>query len=157
MAGIRAGLALGKSDLLEQMRPFGAGMLPITGVAAATASLQVKTLVAERRKINAGVRENVFNWLEQKKFTYVPSVSNKFMLYAGKPGGEVAKAMALEKVFIGRVWPAWPNHVRVSIGTQDRDGQVQNRTVESDGLRVRAAHVSKRSQAVSNNLHCFPL
>ena len=119
MAGIRAGLALSKPDLLDQMRPFGAGMLPITGVAAATASLKVKGLVKERRDINAGVRENVFNFLEQKKFTYVPSVSNKFMLYAGKPGGEVAKAMAKEKIFIGRVWPAWPNHVRVSIGTQE--------------------------------------
>ena len=119
MAGIRAGLAIGKPDLLEQMSPFGAGMLPITGIAAATASLKVKTLVAERRKINASVRENVFNFLEQKKFTYVPSVRNKFMLYAGKPGGEVAKAMAKEKIFIGRVWPAWPDHVRVSIGTQD--------------------------------------
>ena len=119
MAGIRAGLALGKPDLLEQMRPFGAGMLPITGIAAATASLKVKTLIAERRKINADIRENVFNWMEQKKFTYVPSVSNKFMFYAGRPGGEVAKAMALQKVFIGRVWPAWPNHVRVTIGTQE--------------------------------------
>ena len=36
-----------------------------------------------------------------------------------KPGGEVAKAMAKEKIFIGRVWPAWPDHVRVSIGTMD--------------------------------------
>ncbi len=119
MAGIRAGLALGKPELLEQMRPWGAGMLPITGIAAATASLKVKTLVAERRAINAKVREDVFNFLEQKKFTYVPSVSNKFMLYCGKPGGEVAKAMAKEKIFIGRVWPAWPNHVRVSVGTMD--------------------------------------
>jgi len=118
MAGIRAGLALGKPDLLDQMRPFGAGMLPITGIAAATASLKVKNLVAERRSINAKVRENTFNFLEQKKYTYVPSVSNKFMLFCGKPGGEVAKAMAKEKIFIGRVWPAWPNHVRVSIGTQ---------------------------------------
>ena len=33
--------------------------------------------------------------------------------------GEVVKAMANEKVFIGRVWPAWPTHVRVSVGTKD--------------------------------------
>ena len=26
---------------------------------------------------------------------------------------------AKEKVFIGRVWPTWPTHVRGSIGTQD--------------------------------------
>ncbi|MGC4050601.1 MAG: hypothetical protein QM757_14590 [Paludibaculum sp.] len=29
------------------------------------------------------------------------------------------KALANEKIYIGRVWPIWPTHVRVSIGTQD--------------------------------------
>ncbi len=119
MAGIRAGIALGRPDLLDKLRPYGAGMLPITGLAAATASMQVKTLVAERRKINADIRENVFNFLEQKKYTYVPSVSNKFMLEVHKPGMEIVQALAKEKIYIGRVWPAWPTHVRVSIGTQD--------------------------------------
>ncbi len=118
MAGIRAGMALARPDLLDKLRPWGAGMLPVTGLAAATASLRSPTLVAERRKINADIRENVFNWLEQKKFTYVPSVSNKFMLETHKPGMQTAQALAKEHVYIGRVWPAWPTHVRVSIGTQ---------------------------------------
>jgi histidinol-phosphate aminotransferase len=48
----------------------------------------------------------------------VPSVSNKFMLDVKRPGLEIVKAMAKEKILIGRVWPAWPNFVRVSIGTQ---------------------------------------
>ncbi|HXK06037.1 MAG TPA: aminotransferase, partial [Verrucomicrobiae bacterium] len=32
---------------------------------------------------------------------------------------EVYDAMAKEKVYIGRIWPSWPTHVRVSIGTQE--------------------------------------
>jgi histidinol-phosphate aminotransferase len=36
-----------------------------------------------------------------------------------RPGMEIANALAKEKVLIGRVWPAWPTKVRVSIGTQD--------------------------------------
>lgn len=119
MAGLRAGFALGRPDLLAKMRPYGSGMLPITGIACATASLKAKNLVAERREINKRIRENVFEWLEAKNFKYVPSESNKFMLETGRPGGEVVAAMAKEKVFIGRVWPAWPTKVRVSIGTQD--------------------------------------
>ena len=119
MAGIRAGMAMARPDLLEKLRPYGTGMLPITGLAAATASLNVKTLIAERRKINADVREDVFNWLEQKKFSYVPSVSNKFMLETHKPGMATVEAMRKENVYIGRVWPAWPTHVRVTIGTQE--------------------------------------
>jgi histidinol-phosphate/aromatic aminotransferase/cobyric acid decarboxylase-like protein len=29
------------------------------------------------------------------------------------------QAMAAEKIYIGRVWKAWPNHVRVTVGTAD--------------------------------------
>jgi histidinol-phosphate aminotransferase len=119
MAGIRAGMAMGRPDLIEKMRPYGTGFLPITGVAAATASMKVKTLLAERRKINKDVRENVFEFLEAKKFTYVPSVANHFMVEVHRPGMEVVKAMAKENVYIGRVWPALPTHVRVSVGTQE--------------------------------------
>jgi histidinol-phosphate/aromatic aminotransferase/cobyric acid decarboxylase-like protein len=41
------------------------------------------------------------------------------MLQWDKPGQEMVKAFAAEKVFIGRVWPALPNHARVSIGTPE--------------------------------------
>jgi histidinol-phosphate aminotransferase len=119
MAGIRAGIAIGRPDLLEKLRPYGSGMLPITGLVAATASMRNKTVVAERRKINKDIRENVFEFLEKKKFSYVPSLSNKFMLEVNRPGMEVVQALAKEKVYIGRVWKAWPTKVRVSIGTQE--------------------------------------
>jgi histidinol-phosphate aminotransferase len=32
---------------------------------------------------------------------------------------EVVMALRKENVFVGRVWPAWPNHVRVTVGTAD--------------------------------------
>jgi histidinol-phosphate/aromatic aminotransferase/cobyric acid decarboxylase-like protein len=41
------------------------------------------------------------------------------MMDVKRPGQEVVKAMAAEKVYIGRVWSAWPTHVRVSIGTKE--------------------------------------
>src|SRR5579864_800001 len=119
MAGIRAGFAMGRPDLLEKLRPFGVGFIPITGLAAANASLKSKTVVAERRKINKDIRENVFEFLEAKKIAYVPSEANHFMMDVKRPGGEVVSALADQKVIIGRLWPAWPTHVRVSIGTQD--------------------------------------
>ncbi len=58
MAGLRAGAAIGRPDLLEKMGGWGAGMMPITGMAAASTSLQVKNLIPERRKIIGGVRED---------------------------------------------------------------------------------------------------
>src|SRR5579862_1137559 len=50
MAGLRAGAAIARPDLLEKLNGFSSTMMPITGMAAASASLQQKTLVPERRK-----------------------------------------------------------------------------------------------------------
>jgi histidinol-phosphate aminotransferase len=119
MAGIRAGAAIARPNLLEKIKPWSSGALPVTGMAAATASLKSKTVVPERRKIIAGVREDTFAFLDKHNFKYVPSVSNKFMVDVKRPAREVIAAMAAEKVYIGRPWDAWPTHVRVSIGTQE--------------------------------------
>ena len=45
MAGLRAGAAIGRPDLLAKMKSYSAGALPITGMVGADASLKVKTLV----------------------------------------------------------------------------------------------------------------
>jgi histidinol-phosphate aminotransferase len=119
MAGVRAGAAIARPDLLDKIKPWTSGALPVTGMAAATASLKSKTVVPERRKIIADVRNDVFAFMDKHNFKYVPSVSNKFMVDVKRPGLEVYNAMAKEKVYIGRIWPAWPTHVRVSIGTQE--------------------------------------
>jgi histidinol-phosphate aminotransferase len=119
MAGLRAGAAIARPDLIDKLAGFSAGMLPITGMAAASASLKSKNLVPERRKMIAAVREDTFNFLEKNKFKYVPSVSNCFMVDVKRPGLEVATAMRKDKVYIGRVWPVWPNYVRVTVGLPD--------------------------------------
>jgi histidinol-phosphate aminotransferase len=117
MAGLRAGAAIAKPELLAKMRPYGAGALPVTGMIGALASLKSKTLVPERRKMNKQVRDDVFSFLDKKNISFVPSASNCFMMDAKRPAGELVKAMAQHKVFIGRVWPAWPTHTRITVGT----------------------------------------
>jgi len=119
MAGIRAGMAMARPDLLSKLRPYGVGFVPITAMGAATASLKSKTLVPERRKINADIRQNVFEFLDAKGYKFTPSEANHFMIDVRRPGNQVVEALAKENVMIGRLWPAWPNHVRVSVGTQE--------------------------------------
>jgi histidinol-phosphate aminotransferase len=119
MAGLRAGAALGRPDLLQKLAGYTSGALPATGMAAATASLESRSLVPERRKIIAEIREDVVAFLKKHGFEYIPSVSNKFMVNVRRPGAEIVEAMRKEKVYIGRVWSSLPTHVRVSIGTED--------------------------------------
>ncbi len=119
MAGLRAGAAIGRPDLIGKLKNFGAGALPLTGMVGATASLKVKNLVPERRKIIKDIREDVFSFLEKNKIEFVPSVSNCFMLNAKMPARRLVNAMQKEKIYIGRVWPAWPTHARISVGTKD--------------------------------------
>jgi histidinol-phosphate/aromatic aminotransferase/cobyric acid decarboxylase-like protein len=119
MAGLRAGASFARPDLQEKMGGFSQTMMPITGMAAASASLEASYVIPERRKIIGGVRENVFGFFEKKNFKYVPSVSNCFMVDVGRPGMQIVQALRQEKVVVGRVWKAWPNHVRVTVGTQE--------------------------------------
>src|SRR4051794_19202164 len=119
MAGLRAGAALGRPDLLDKIRSYGAGALPATGMVGAIASLKSKDLVPTRRKLIANTREETVEWLEKKGYAVLPSEANMIMIDVRRPGRVFGMAMLKEKVAIGRTWPSMPNHVRVSIGTRE--------------------------------------
>ena len=120
MAGIRAGAALGRPGPVAEGRTIlDRAHCRSRRWSAATASLKSKTVVPVRRKLIKDVREDVFAFMDKHKFGYVRSVSNKFMVDVHRPGNQNRTAMEAEKVYIGRVWPSWPTHVRVTIGTQD--------------------------------------
>lgn len=120
MAGLRCGFAIARPDLVEKIGAFsGWGAMPITAVAAATASLKDPRLVPERKQINTTVREATFEWLRKNGYSFVPSQSNCFMLDTKRPAKDVIAAMSAQNVFIGRPWPVWPTHVRITVGTQN--------------------------------------
>jgi histidinol-phosphate aminotransferase len=118
MAGVRCGLAVGRPDLLEKISYFGFNALPIMAVAAATTSLREPNLIPMRKKINADIRSETFEWLTANNYKFIPSQSNCFMLDTGRPGKEVQAAMAAKNVYIGRVWPIMPTYVRITVGTK---------------------------------------
>lgn len=120
MAGIRCGFAIGRPDLLAKLTPDLQNAMPITSSAAAHASLVDASLVPTRKKWIADSRNKTLAFLDANGYKYVPgSQSNCFMIDVGMPGKTVIDAMAAKNVFIGRVWTAWPNHVRVSVGSPE--------------------------------------
>ena len=137
MAGLRCGFAIGRPALMEKMEVYsGWNPMPITAVAAATGSLKDPRLVPDRKRINATIREATFAWLSKKGYSFVPSQSNCFMLDAKRPAREVIAAMKAQNVFIGRPWPVWPTHVRITVGTQaemERFEEAFDRVTSSSG------------------------
>ena len=126
MAGLRCGFAIARPDLVRRLENYGGGNpMPVTAVAAASASLQDAGLVAERKRINAQNREETFHWLDRQGYSYIPSVSNCFMLDTKRPAREVIAAMAQQNVIIGRIWPSMPTYTRITIGTQEEMDRFQ--------------------------------
>jgi histidinol-phosphate/aromatic aminotransferase/cobyric acid decarboxylase-like protein len=120
MAGLRCGFAIGRPDLLGRIRErSGWNFMPVTALVAASASLKDSSLVPDRRRINASVRQETFEWLDRNGYSYIPSVSNCFLLDTKRPAKQVIDAMAQQKVFIGRIWPIMPTCTRITVGTHE--------------------------------------
>ena len=125
LAGIRCGFALGRPDLLAKLIPFGQNAMPITGSAAANASLLDEELVPTRKKIIADIRNETFAWLKTNNYKFIPSQSNCFMIDTGRNGQSVIAAMRTKNIYIGRTWPIWPSYVRVTVGTSEEMAKFQ--------------------------------
>lgn len=123
MAGLRAGFAAARPDLLAKFTKYNSGAVSVTAMVGAHASIKNAKLVPERREIIRNVREDVFSFLDKKNFSYIPSVSNKFMLDVKMPAREFAAKMAEHKIYVGRAWPAMPTLSRISVGTAEEMAQ----------------------------------
>jgi histidinol-phosphate aminotransferase len=136
MAGLRAGAVFARPDLMDKLSGWTGSLVwsspSITGMVAAQASLESKTLIPERKAKIGAVREDVFNFFEKNKFKYVPSVSNCVMVDTGKVGKDkdgkpdytanpvmLAMRESPYHVFVGRVWQTMPTYIRVTIGTPE--------------------------------------
>jgi histidinol-phosphate aminotransferase len=136
MAGIRAGFAAGRPDLLQRFQVAAPAVrslasISIVSAAAARASLLDKELVPLRRKINGDLREDTLAFLQKKGYKVLPgSQANFFMVDVNRPGSEFHKAMLEEKISIGRTWPSMPTYVRVTVGTKDEMQKFQTAFVK---------------------------
>jgi histidinol-phosphate aminotransferase len=124
MAGLRAGFAVARPDLLEKFTTVAAparslASISITSAAGARAGLLDKDLVPLRKKINSDVRSETLEFLTKHGYKIIPgSQGNMFMVDVKRPGREFQQAMLKENVAIGRTWSAMPNYVRVTVGTK---------------------------------------
>ncbi|QMV17533.1 aminotransferase class I/II-fold pyridoxal phosphate-dependent enzyme [Granulicella sp. 5B5] len=136
MAGLRAGFAAGRPDLLRKFTTVAPparslASISITSAAAARAGMLDKDLIPTRKKINADNRAESLEFLTKKGYTIIPgSQANFFMVDVKRPGHEFQQAMLKENVAIGRTWSAMPTYVRVTVGTKEEMAKFQTAFVK---------------------------
>jgi histidinol-phosphate aminotransferase len=146
MAGLRAGFAVARPDLLEKFSTVAPparnlASISITSAAGARAGLQDKDLVPLRRKINSDIRSDTLEFLTKHGYKIIPgSQGNMFMVDVKRPGGEFQQAMLKENVAIGRTWSAMPNYVRVTVGTKSEMEKFQTAFVKCMDMPPGAAN-----------------
>jgi histidinol-phosphate aminotransferase len=119
MAGLRCGYCVGNADLLGPMRQQQTwDNVNIMALVAASASLSDKAYVEQGRKRNSDTRRYVFQEIEKLNLKLIPSHANFFMVDLARPTRPVISALGERNIEVGRVFPALPNFMRVTVGTR---------------------------------------
>jgi histidinol-phosphate aminotransferase len=119
MAGARLGLAIGQAPLLERLEVYdGENVAAASTLLAGLASLNDRQLVPQRKAENARLRDHTIAWLGERGWQCTASQTNCFMVDMRGPAQPVVDRLAKQGVLVGRVWPSWPNWVRVSVGDE---------------------------------------
>jgi histidinol-phosphate aminotransferase len=119
MAGLRCGYAVARPETLERLRAHQAwDTVNAMAVAAARASLADPPHVEQSRRLNREAKAFVTGGLEGMGYKLLPSATNFLMVDLRRPVGPVIEALKQRKVEVGRVFPALPTHLRVTVGTK---------------------------------------
>lgn len=121
MAGARLGLAIGKPALLGDLQRLnGYNFVPLAAAMGGIASLQQEDLVSERKRINRRILQNTTEALQKAGYRCTDAQANCFMVALGRPAKPVIQALAQRRIRVGRVFEAWPEWLRVSVGTPEQ-------------------------------------
>ena len=89
----------------------------IMALVAAMASLKDPEQVARGRKLNNEVKKTVCAELDTLGYRYIPSHANFMMIDLRREVRPIIAALRSRGVEVGRLFPALPNFLRVTIGT----------------------------------------
>ena len=141
MAGLRAGAAIARPDLLRKLGGFSAGMMPITGMAAASASLEAKYLIPERRKLIGDVREDDLQLPGEAQLQLcarqIELLHDRREASGAGSDHRTARRKGLRRTPVAGLAHAHARHCRA----RRRDEEVPGRLHEGDGVSFRGATI----------------
>ncbi|MBA6141586.1 MULTISPECIES: pyoverdine biosynthesis transaminase PtaA [Pseudomonas] len=118
MAGARLGLAIARPAVLTALQRFnGRNFISLAASLGGIASLEQADLVSERKRTNQQILHSTTEHLRAAGYRCTDAQANCFMVQLGRPAQPVIEALARRKVRVGRVFQAWPDWMRVTVGT----------------------------------------
>ena len=117
MAGLRCGYGIAQRETIEKMRshqPWDS--VNIMGITAAIANLNDSDQVENGRRLNSEAKIFITGELNTMGYQSIPSQANFIMVGVKRPVVPLIQAMKERNVQVGRLFPALPNHMRVTIG-----------------------------------------
>jgi histidinol-phosphate aminotransferase len=117
MAGLRCGYCVAQKPVIEKMRPHQPwDSINIMAIAAALASLGDAGQVENGRRMNAEAKAFTIAALDKMGYKTIPSEANFVMFDTRSSVTPMIKAMKEKNIEVGRLFPAMPNHMRLTIG-----------------------------------------
>lgn len=117
MAGMRCGYCVAQHETIERMRPQQLwDSVNIMALVAAIANLNDPDQVANGRRLNSEARAFVIGELDKMGYKQIPSQANFIMFDVKRPVVPLIQGMKQRNVHVGRLFPALPNHMRLTIG-----------------------------------------
>ena len=121
MAGLRCGYCVTQRANIATMKTHQIwDSVNIMALVAALASLKDAEHVARGRKLNSEVKTSVCGELDQLGYRYIPSHANFMMIDLRREVRPVIDSLRTRGVEVGRLFPALPNFMRVTIGTDSQ-------------------------------------
>jgi histidinol-phosphate aminotransferase len=118
MAGLRCGYCVTQTGNMARLRKHQIfDSVNIMALVAALASLKDAEQVTRGRKLNSEVKQSVCAELDSLGYRYIPSHANFMMIDLRRDARPIISALRTRGVEVGRLFPALPNFMRVTIGT----------------------------------------
>ena len=117
MAGLRCGYCVAQKQPIERMRRNQMwDSVNCMALSAASASLDDPEHVPNGQRLIREAKAFVTAELDKMGYKQIPSQANFIMFDCKKPVVPLIKAMKERNVHVGRLFPALPNHMRLTIG-----------------------------------------
>src|SRR5213080_1665629 len=117
MAGLRCGYCVAQKQTIDAMRAHQMwDSVNIMALAAASASLDDPDHVPDGQRLNSEAKTFTIGELHKLGYKAIPSQANFIMFDCKRPAVPLIQAMKQQNVHVGRLFPALPNHMRVTVG-----------------------------------------